>query len=78
MHDYQFLAGSMCTLIGNNLYSWLFNPKKKTARVVMLGLDGVGKTSIIYSLAEGKPLDWTFLPSIGGFLTADLFRLPSP
>ena len=41
----------------------LFKKRKKEERIVMVGLDNAGKTTILYSLKFGKMMETT--PTIG-------------
>jgi len=46
-----------------NLFGELFGSSKKDVKILMLGLDGVGKTTILYKLKMGEVL--TTIPTLG-------------
>ena len=57
-------AWKMCLSFGK-LFSKLF--AKKEMRILMVGLDAAGKTTILYKLKLGEIV--TTIPTIGEFLT---------
>ena len=52
-------------LIFSNLFKDLFG--KKEMKILMLGLDAAGKTTVLYKLKLGETV--TTIPTIGNFLT---------
>ena len=68
----QQVEGEM-GLTFTKLFSRLF--AKKEMRILMVGLDAAGKTTILYKLKLGEIV--TTIPTIGEFLNyASLFLLP--
>ena len=55
-----------------NLFKGLFG--KKEMRILMVGLDAAGKTTILYKLKLGEIV--TTIPTIGKFREMYLFTLP--
>ena len=57
----------------SNLMSRLF--AKKQMRILMVGLDAAGKTTILYKLKLGEIV--TTIPTIGKFFLLSSYNLPS-
>lgn len=56
-------------MIISGLFGWLFG--KKQVRILMVGLDGAGKTTILYKLKLGEII--TSVPTIGELHTVYSF-----